>query len=383
MTAPVITGFNPASIPPNTPNNQITISGYFDSTCLVWFNQISVGIVSSTANQIIVTYSSGAGPTNITVLITGVDGSTEAILPVSANGGHAHGARSAPAAAIATPTIGILSSIKYTGTIFQTWFQFGLGMPSAKYAFTIYDNQGYQGQLATRAVALSNANPAAIVTFGGNVVASAMAQNNPNNIPFFSVIGTLTADLAGARYLSGGVNLDTVARNADRFNHLTNDLNIPAGQIAFLSNPGSAMYFAEQAQWAALNPGAAFYQFNPLSFVAPITSVQQGFDSVFQSFARNGGASVLLVSADPAFQDNKDALIASANNANKMVCYPLQTYNNNSGTVPAAGRFAIHGPKLGRACFLLGKDVVNFLATGTKTALRVPPMLVNAGNDVS
>jgi hypothetical protein len=379
MTTPVITDITPHPIPANTADIQITISGYFDDTCLVWFNGNGVTIVSLTPYQIVVAYSSGAGPTNITVLVTGVDGTAQATLAVAAGAGHA-----ARAAAAAIPTVGILSSIRYNGTAFKTWFQFGLGMPSARYNFAIYEQQGYQpATLATEATALSNANPAVIVTFGGNVVASAMAQNNPQNVPFFSVLGNLTPDLAGARLLSGGVNLDTVARNAARFNHLTNDLKIPASQIAFLSNPGSAMYLAEQAQWAALNPGGAFYQFNPLSLVPPIATVQQGFDNVFQTFARNGGATAMLVSADPAFQDNKDALIAAANNANKMVCYPLQTYNNNSGTLPATGRFAMHGPKLGRACFLMGQDVVSFLATGTRMALRVPPMLVNAGNDVS
>jgi len=380
MTVPIITGLKPSPIPPNTPNIHIAISGYFDNTCQVWFNGNGVSILSMTANQIIVTFSSGAGPANITVLVTGVDGTAEATLAISANGG-----RAVRAAALAAPTIGILSSIKYSGTSFQTWLQFGLGMPSAQYILLQpRENLGYQpGPLAANATALSNANPAAIITFGGNIVASAMAQNNPNNFQFFSVIGNLTADLSGARYLSGGVNLDTVARNATRFNYLTNDLNIPASQIAFLSNPGSAMYLGEQAQWAALNPGGSFYQFNPLSLVAPITSVQEGFNSVFQSFARNAGASAMLVSADPAFQDNKDALIAAANNANKMVCYPLQTYNNNFGTLPAGGRVTMYGPKLARACFLLGQDVVSSLATGTKMALRVPAMLVNAGNDVS
>jgi hypothetical protein len=386
MTAPVITNINPNSnppstIPPNTANNAIVIDGYFDNTCQVWFNGSGVSITSLTPNQITVTYNSGAGPANITVLVTGVDGSSApATLAVSANGGRAHRA----AAAAVTPSIGILSSIKYRNTPFQTWLQFGLGMLSSPYNFVIQDGLGYQpGPLATQAAALSNANPAVIITFGGNVVASAMAQNNPNNVAFFSVIGNLTVDLSAARYLSGGVNLDTVGRNADRFNHLTNNLNIPSSEIAFLSNPGSAMYLTEQAQWAALNPGGAFYQFNPLSLVPPITTVQQGFDSVFQAFARNGGASVMLISADPAFQDNKDALIASANKANKMVCYPLQTYNNNSGTLPASGRFTMHGPKLGRACFLLGHDVVSFLVTNARMPLRVPPMLVNAGNDVS
>jgi hypothetical protein len=383
MSAPVITSVCPNPIPANTANIAITINGYFDSTCQVYFDGIQL-YANVTPTQITLTYSSGNGPT-VTIFVTAVDGTAELIVPVSAGRERA----APPAAAPAPPTIGILSSIKYTGTSFQTWLQFGLGMPATQYnLLPPCEGLGYSGALATNASALSTAvaaaaNPGVIITFGGNVVASAMAQNNPHNVPFFSVIGNLSLDLSGATYLSGGVNLDTVAKNADRFNHLTNDLKIPASQIAFLSNPNSAMYIAEYNQWAALNPGGSFYTFNPLSLVPPIMTIQQGFDNVFQTFARNGGASVMLVSADPAFQDNKDALIAAANNSNKIVCYPLQTYNNNFGTLPAAGRFTIHGPKLARACFLMGQDVVSFLVTKTKMPLRVPLMLVNAGNDVS
>ena len=208
MPAPVITSINPNSvppgtIPPNTANNAIEINGYFDSTCQVWFNGNTVSISSSTATKINVSYSSGPGPATIAVSVTGIDGTATATLTVT--GGRA--AHAAHAAALAAPpTIGILSSIQYSNTTFQTWLQYGLGMTpgkmpgSTQYNFTIYENLGYGTEpgspLAVNATNLSNAGPAAIITFGGNVAASTMAQYNPGNIPFFSVFGNLTADLA-------------------------------------------------------------------------------------------------------------------------------------------------------------------------------------------
>ena len=375
MPAPVITSINPNSvppgtIPPNTANNAIEINGYFDSTCQVWFNGNTVSISSSTATKINVSYSSGPGPATIAVSVTGIDGTATATLTVTGSGG-SRGSRGGAGGATHYRNFVEYPILQYHfPDVASVWSRDDAGkMPgSTQYNFTIYENLGYGTEpgspLAVNATNLSNAGPAAIITFGGNVAASTMAQYNPGNIPFFSVFGNLTADLAGARYLSGGVNLDTIARNADRFNHLTNDLNIPPSQIAFLSNPGSAMYYVEQAQWAALNPGGPFYQFNPLSFSPPIMSVQQGFDNIFQNFARNSGASAILVSADPAFQNNKSALIASANNSNKMVCYPLQTYNNNSGTLPAAGRVAIHGTKTRKSVLSAGTRCCKFSSDG-------------------
>jgi hypothetical protein len=385
MAAPIITQVTPPSVPINTTNN-ITITGSnFDSSCTVWIDNGQCPVVPPiTPSQIVATYTSDqySGPKNVVVFNS--DGSSQT-LTLQVTSGRGAVATTA-SAAVASKNIGILSSIGFTGTIFETWFRLGLGQPSSVWPFVpnnpIQESIGYNtGALQNAAQNVLAVNPDVIVTFGGNIVASAMVAKNSGDIPMFSVIGNLTPQLASAAY--GGINLDTVARNAERFNRLTKVLNIPASAICFLANPGSAMHYAEYAQWIALNPNGVFYPFSPLTPGSSMTA-QQGFDSIFQSFARNGAVSAMLVSADPSFQDFKDELISSANNVNKTVCYPLQTYYNNSGVQPVSGRSTIHGPKLARACFVLGQDVANFLVNGGKApGFRVPAMHVDAGDDVS
>jgi hypothetical protein len=139
------------------------------------------------------------------------------------------------------------------------------------------------------------------------------------------------------------------------------------------------MCVSEQEQWRQLNPAGMFYTFNPLD----ADDVQSGFDNLFQQFARNGALSTMLISADPFFQKYKDELIRAANGINKTVCYPLHAYKNNEGIQPTPGRHFLHGPKLARACFFLGRDVADVRLNDAAPGFRVPPMLIDANDDVS
>jgi hypothetical protein len=391
MSIPGPITLNPTSFAQNAVG-PLQISGpNLDQSCQVWINGTNIPNPSyNPANgqitaQVTMALTASA-PASLPVYVTNKDGSSPdgVFLGVTQPG-----AGSVAAALAAAPlNIGILSSIQFTGTDFDRWFRLGLGLAPARWTYVLRENQKYdQGTLNGAATYLATHSDV-IVTLGGNITALAMAAaldaNNPNEVKFFSVIGNLTSTLSGSDDLYGGVNLDTVARNAARFNHLTRDLNIPASQICFLTNPGSAMYSSELQQWNALNQNSTIYYFNPLT----VTDVQTGFNQQFQAFARDGALSIMLISADPSFQQYKNELIRAANGVNKKVCYPLQTYNNTSGTQPTPGRFVMHGPKLARACFFLGRDVADFLINGdnegyTKPGLRTPPILIDAGDDQS
>jgi hypothetical protein len=272
---------------------------------------------------------------------------------------------------------GILSSIKYRGTNVEKLFNLGTARPA--WAKAWQEGKGYNGTDLRHAVETLCNNPqvGVIVTFGGNV--AALAAANYSTVPFLSIFGNFTPQFytaAQVNNLCGGVNLDTTARNADRFNYLNQELNIPAKEICLLSNPNSGMAAAEQEQWSAL------YQAGRIIPAYDLQTIQ----GAFVDFENDGTLTTMIVSADPQFQEFKQQLIIAANNSGKQVSYPLQVYSNLAGTArPAPGRHWLHGPKLARACFQLGRDAAEVLKDPDhkKLELRVPPMLLNSNNDES
>jgi hypothetical protein len=121
-------------------------------------------------------------------------------------------------AVVADKKIGILSSIDFTGTVFEDSFILGLAHPSWKFA-PPQENLGSNSAVLTNAAQtfLNDNNIDVIVTFGGNKIAmavvAAVAAGGGTNKKVLSVIGNLTAELSGPKYMRGGVNLDTVTRN--------------------------------------------------------------------------------------------------------------------------------------------------------------------------
>jgi hypothetical protein len=214
-----------------------------------------------------------------------------------------------------------------------------------------------------------------IITFGGNVSALAAARNAKK--PFLSVFGNLTAEFTSGEstkeYCRGGINLDTVARTAERFYRLNQKLRIPASEICLLTNPFSAIGSAEEEQWRGIPQAGAIHR----------AADDNALRNAFAAFTADGSLSTMIVSADASFQMKKELLITLANGTGKRVCYPLHTYANVGGTTrPAPGRHWLHGPKLAKACFQLGRDAAMVLKDDKeKFPLRVPPMLLDANDD--
>jgi hypothetical protein len=270
---------------------------------------------------------------------------------------------------------GILSSIQYTGTPLEKLFNLGTARPAL--VKDVEQNIGYSGTDLHAVITQFNDDSQikVIITFGGNVAGLAAAKFSTKR--FLCAIGNSTAEFfsgTAADLLRGGINFDTAARNADRFNYLNQELQIPASQICLLSNPNSAMASAEQDQWSIFQAGRIFVA-HDLATIA----------STFNDFENDGTLTTMIVSADPFFQQHKQDLIIAANRSGKQVSYPLQAFANLGGTArPAPGRHWLHGPKLARAYFQLGRDAAVVLRDpNARFDLRVPPMLLNSNNDES
>jgi hypothetical protein len=86
----------------------------------------------------------------------------------------------------------------------------------------------------------------------------------------------------------------------------------------------------------------------------------------------------LVVSADPFFQDTKEALIVAANawiaaaaaGVNRFVCYPSLSYANVTGTRPTSGYSILYGPDLVGAYYTLGQLAAAAIANAHLPILR-------------
>jgi len=371
MTRPTIDSLSKDIVEKDWEGN-ITICGHnFTDPCEARFDGTPCGttFVSSQEITVAVTKEITSAPATLAVRVVNDDGEISNDLDFIVKGALA---AVAPGSIDPDAGFGILSSVQFNQTPLQKLFNLGTARPVA--VKETFENVTYVGsELRKRVKDLcDNSQVAVIITFGGNVSAAAAA--NYSTRPFLSILGNLTPQISASAQLSGGINLDTAARNAERFNYLNQELNIPAEQICLLSNPDSAMASEEQDQWSQIFQAGDILRAKNLSQVI----------TAFNSFQNNGTLTTMIVSADPFFQSIKHNLIIAANNSGKKVCYPLQAYSNLGGTArPAPGRHWLYGPKLARACFQLGRDAAEVLKNRSKLPLRVPPMLRNSNNDES
>jgi hypothetical protein len=142
--------------------------------------------------------------------------------------------------------------------------------------------------------------------------------------------------------------------------------NSASGDISLLYNSSSPLARDEliawqQSDWPKWVPADDHGTPGP---AVPI-NVRKSFNSAFDSIE----TPVVIVSADPYFQDNKDGLIQAANASGKFVCYPLNNYRNKEGTHrPAGGRSILFGPRLEDAIKLMGTLAAARLQDGTRPA---------------
>jgi hypothetical protein len=238
-------------------------------------------------------------------------------------------------APVVTPTIGILSSIHYSGAM-QTSFLAGLNMPAH---FNILEDKGYGQDLRDAAVTLEGSGANLIVTFGGLVACDA-AKHAGGSIKFISLIGGLPSGFippVDGNFV-GCCSLQSFTHDGPRITWLVNNAKAANAQnVGLLYNSHSVMGPVEASppNWTG---GAVVDAVNGWTDPA-------NFPRDFAGFP--GNIQAIVISADAYFHKHKDALISAANGSGKYICYPLLTYRNTNGSVqPTHGNAVIIGPDL-------------------------------------
>jgi hypothetical protein len=176
------------------------------------------------------------------------------------------------------------------------------------------------------------------VTLGGLVAFNfALLHSNTN---FISLIGG-TPQINGHPFPTpidginfwGAVSFESYVGNTARIQNLGKPPhNYQPGQITLLYNPNSLMHDIEIQNWPNNNvkPGGVDPNGN---------NSDQYYTSAFQAIT----TPAVVVSADPWFNQSKNALVDAANNSGLYVSYPLKTYKD-ANPKPKHNRATLHGP---------------------------------------
>jgi hypothetical protein len=245
------------------------------------------------------------------------------------------------------PKLGIISTIGFKGTDFETKFRAGLN-DAADY--DVDDNLGYDDDKLKASVQKfdNQANYQMIVTVGGLKSAIA-ALNKVNNVPFISLVGGKTADFSGKiiGMFYGGISLETFGHNNDRFAHLK-DRGFQHDEICLLINPNSPFQKDEKKGW----PGIRVFE------AKDSQEIKDKINNLDTTQIK-----AMVVSADPFFQLNRGILVQTANNKSGLyVCYPFQDYEKAGPT----GKHTLHGPNLAKAHYRLGAKAASIIANNFK-----------------
>jgi hypothetical protein len=248
-----------------------------------------------------------------------------------------------------TKGIGIVSTIKYTGTSLIKNFRKGVDNDPWCDAASPEESLGYNDGPLQAAVGRHNANlkVGLIVTVGG--VASARAAERWSEKPFLSLFGDPIADFPGVvgGKFWGGIVLHTFLNNDERVVHLKGPPHrFSDSQICLLSNPNSVYAADEAAQWPSPPRGRILYAGTEAEIV-----------SAFDTFAKDGSLRAMIVSADGFFQEHKDIIIGSADQSGKHVTYPFQIFAEGNPT----HHHTLHGPKLATAYYDLGQKAADVI----------------------
>lgn len=222
------------------------------------------------------------------------------------------------------------------------------------------DDIGYDpAQLGTHVHNASSDNTVGmIVTLGGLITVTAAINPTYNaSKPFISLIGGTPSEITltvGANNFYGAVSLESYAMNAARVAHLIKPpRNFLTSQITLLYNPLSIMSKQEIIDWGTICPGGLK--------LAKSDNDESTYGKAFSAIT----TAAVVVSADPMFQNHRNALIKAANESYKYVCYPLFDYGNKGGNHhPAPGNATLHGPNLGDAISTLGEMAAEVLNSG-------------------
>jgi len=178
---------------------------------------------------------------------------------------------------------------------------------------------------------------------------------------------TVSSPGAGTFQFKDGVN--TVTPNANgtgfawgsswnnRVAAIKKTLGKTPDNVSLIYHTGSPLVKSEIQLWTGGGDSGAwpkvtgFFDNGPGGAAIPFSS-KRGFANAFNSITTD----VIVISADPHFQENKDDLIQAANQSSKIVCYPYADYRNRGGThKPRPGMSYLYGPSL--------KDMIDQMGT--------------------
>jgi hypothetical protein len=135
---------------------------------------------------------------------------------------------------------------------------------------------------------------------------------------------------------------------------------LTSADISLVYNPASPLATLETTAWNVSWPTTGISGDN--STAGPTVPFTNNFARTFA----NVGTKAAVISADPLFQDKKEALIQAANRSKTLVCYPLNNYRNNDGTSPDHGSMT-YGPNLEDAIQQMGTLAGQYLSNAPST----------------
>jgi hypothetical protein len=248
--------------------------------------------------------------------------------------------------------IGVVSSIKVPPAL-RAAFKRGLNNPDV--LIKVEHAASYKKNKLKLKVQQFNADVdiGLIITVGGSITYE--AADSFATKPFLSLVG-VTPATPGTKCF-GGVTLQSYQSNPLRIGHLEGK-GYAKAQIGLFHNPNSAMASAEKAAWTGATPLPGGVN----------SSGDNDFTTYPADFAKlPSSVTAVVISADPYFQETKDALVDAANTSGQYICYPLQDYGGASPK-PTHLKATLYGPALVDPYALLGERAAKVLATGAKLA---------------
>jgi hypothetical protein len=230
----------------------------------------------------------------------------------------------------------VLSTITMPAAL-QTAFMGGYNDSGGTLTVDFVDNLGYdRPTLRAKFQQLNGDNSVALVVTVGGLVIFRVGDNQSTK-KFISLVGGKPENHGTAFF--GGVSLQSFRMNAMRLDHL-NDLGFQKNEVGLFQNPNSDMATREANRWR----GGEVRQ-------ASGNNSSGSFGNDLQLFS--SGIKAVVISADPFFQKEKNALVAAANATGRYFCYPLQDYGAATPP-PTPGKATLHGPDLADPYRLLG-----------------------------
>jgi hypothetical protein len=273
---------------------------------------------------------------------------------------------------MALPAIGYVTSGEYDGT-FKTNFLAGLaptwqGNPGPGQNVEIkpgaangaYDAKGTKYQLNKHVARLcSDSDVKMIVAVGGLV--SAFAAMKYSTKPFLVMIGQLPAsddfdlDPDDTFNFFGGINLATTAANAARHATVTALAACEPEQVFLVFNNNARMAKAERRAWKAHG-----WRSIAGGVDADGDNDAEDFLPVLRRAKNRKGAKAFVISADPFFALQRNALVNAINTVDLPACYPAK-YFKDATPAPTPGRFKWLGPDLDEEYKNMGKKAGQLL----------------------